>query len=171
MKIQSYNQPTFRTLGQQQPPAPNPNPEDPKPPQDNADLTGKDRANAFYQGASSGASFLSEVNGALSGGSIGFMFGGVLGAAAAGSTGALVGSLVGGAGLGYLGFSALSAASDFAGRLGADLDSSNPARGEAAGRNALNVGLCLIGGNWKGAAVNVGISAGSGVVNYAFAGK
>lgn len=169
MKLQSF-QPNLplRTLNQAPKP---PEPGDPKPPEDKPELSGQDRARAFYQGASSGAQFLSEVNGALSGGSVGFVMGGILGAAVANGTGAVVGSLVGGAGLGYAGFRALSALSDFAGRLGADLDSSNPDRGEAAGRNVLNVGLALVGGNWKGAALNVGISAGAGVVNYALAGK
>lgn len=133
----------------------------------------KDRIDAFYAGTSNTAKWMSRIDGVVLGGVIGLAAGAFVGAAvfgpssfgAAASVAALgVGGVVGG----YQAFDKLSA---FGGKVGQGLDEQCPARGEALGRVGANVALSLLSGNWRSAALNIGIPLVGGGIAYALAEK
>ncbi|MEW6279758.1 MAG: hypothetical protein AB1758_14115 [Candidatus Eremiobacterota bacterium] len=115
------------------------------------------------------------MEGTVTGGILGVALGAVVGAALFGPSGSATGAVltmgaigaVGGAG----GYVLMDKASAFAGEVGRGLDEANPERGEAIGRTALNAGLSLLGGNWRGAAFQTVVALGGGGVAYALAGK
>lgn len=139
------------------PPGPDPNPEPNPEPQ-----TGRD-VDAFYRGVGGTSDFLLKFDGAVGGGIGGFALGTVVGAAAnAPGLGGIVGAGLGG----VLGYKVGEFLSDLGGRIGADIDSSNPTRGDALGRLAVEIAPALIADGVRGGAGAAVVPLLGGGLNY-----